>query len=64
MREANDANSTTGLDDHALGQHSSAVLLQCATNTKAVYTIDRAISRFRRAIQQFGEAYLDGTIWA
>jgi len=62
MREANDA-QLDHLDStimHWVNHSDALFFIKAPTNTKAVSTIDPArISRFRRAIQPFGEAYLD-----
>lgn len=62
MREANDA-QLDHLDStimHWVNHSDALFFIKAPANTKAVSTIDPArISRFRRTIQPFGEAYLD-----
>ena len=62
MREANDA-QLDHLDStimHWVNHSDALFFIKASANTKAVSAIDPArISRFRRTIQPFGEAYLD-----
>lgn len=62
MREANDA-QLDHLDStimHWVNHSDALFFIKAPANTKAVSTINPArISRFRRTIQPFGEAYLD-----